>query len=71
MVFVVTFFKGVIHGVDGDFAVLVALHGVNIGFLDEKENQKETSKDADDDELGDGETFFHNAYYTICTEMFE
>ena len=40
MFFVETFFEGVIHGVDGGFAFFVAVHGIDIGFLDEEENEK-------------------------------
>lgn len=44
---VVIFFEGVIHGVDGGFAIVVAVHGVNIGFLDEEYNQEEGGKNTD------------------------
>lgn len=33
VVFVETFFKGVVDGVDGGFASIVAMHGVKFGFL--------------------------------------
>ncbi len=32
------FFQGIVHSIDSGFAIFVALHGVNIGFLNEKEN---------------------------------
>ena len=32
--FVEVFFEGVVHGVDGSLAGVVALHGVEVGFLD-------------------------------------
>lgn len=32
--FVEAFFESVVHGVDGGFAIVVAAHGVEIGFLD-------------------------------------
>lgn len=40
VVFVETFFKCVIHGVDGGFAVFVAGHSIEIRLLDEKQNKK-------------------------------
>ncbi len=36
MVFVEIFFEGVIHGIDGGLAIVVAFHGVEVGFLNEK-----------------------------------
>lgn len=35
--FVKAFFKGVIHGVDGSFAIFVPLKSIDVGFLDEEE----------------------------------
>ena len=40
VVFVKAFFEGIVHGVNGGLAVFVALEGVEVGFLDEKENKK-------------------------------
>ena len=37
MFFVKTFFEGIIHGVDGGFAIVVAPKGIDVRFLDEKE----------------------------------
>ena len=36
--FVKAFFECVVHGIDGNFAVFVALHGIEIGFLNKKDN---------------------------------
>ena len=35
-----TFLEGVVHGIDGGFAVVVAAHGVEVGFLDEEKKKK-------------------------------
>ena len=40
MFFVEIFLEGVVHGVDGGLAVVVAAHSVKVGFLDEKEQEK-------------------------------
>lgn len=37
VVFVKTFFKGVIHGIDGSFAIFVPIKSIDVGFLDEEE----------------------------------
>ena len=39
--FIVTFLQSIVHGVDGGLAVLVALHGVDVLFLDEKEDEQQ------------------------------
>ncbi len=45
MVFdVKAFLEGIIHGVDGGFAIFVAVHGVDVGFLDKEENERERRK---------------------------
>ena len=49
--FIETFFEGIIHSIDGGFSVFVAFKGIDVGFLDEKENQKEGSKDPNDDDF--------------------
>ena len=36
MLRVETFFEGIVHGVDGSFAVFIAIESVEIGFLEEK-----------------------------------
>ena len=33
------FFESVIHSIDGGFAIVVTFEGVEIGFLDEKEQK--------------------------------
>ena len=38
--FVEAFFKGVIHGVDGGFAIFITFESVEVAFLDEEKNQK-------------------------------
>ena len=38
MIFEIAFFQGIIHGIDSDFAIFVAFHGIDVGFLDEEEN---------------------------------
>lgn len=36
----VIFFEGIIHGVDSNFAVVVAIHSIDVRLLDEENNQK-------------------------------
>ena len=48
MVFVEAFFKGVIKSIDGDFAVFVASHGINIGLLYKKKDYQKGRKHCDD-----------------------
>lgn len=43
------FFKSVIHSVDGNFAVLVTFHGIEVLFLNKKENQKKAGEKPDND----------------------
>ena len=38
---VITFFEGVVDGVDGSLAGLVALHGGDVGILDEEEDKEQ------------------------------
>ena len=40
MLFVETLLEGVVHGVDGGLAVVIAAHGVEVGFLDEEKKKK-------------------------------
>lgn len=40
VMFIEVFFKGIIHGVNGGLAVVVAAHGIEVGFLDKKEQEK-------------------------------
>ena len=66
MFFIEAFFKSVIHGIDGGFAIVVALHGVEILFLDEKEQEKKTCEGCNDNNLENGKaTFIHSYYYNI------
>ena len=51
MLGVETFLEGVVHGVDGGFALFVTVHGVEVGFLDEKENYEERRENANDNNL--------------------
>ena len=51
MFWVETFFEGIIHGVDGGFARFVALHGGDIGVLDEEENKKKSGEGDNDDKF--------------------
>ena len=37
---VIVFLQGVIHGVDSGFALVVAGHGVHVGFLDEEKDHE-------------------------------
>ena len=37
VIFVKTFFKGVIHSVDGSLAIFVSIKSIDVGFLDEEE----------------------------------
>lgn len=55
VIFVETFLEAVIESVDGGLTLLVALNRVEVGFLDEKEDEKERRKGRNDDELEDGE----------------
>ena len=45
---IVIFLQGVIHGVDGGLALVIAGHSVYVGFLDEEKDHKQGSKSADD-----------------------
>lgn len=36
-----TFLEGIIHGVDGGLATLIAVHGFDVGVLDEKEDENQ------------------------------
>jgi len=56
--FIEAFFESIVHSVDGDFAVVVAVHSVDIGLLDEEENQKERTEKSDDDKFDNGKAFF-------------
>lgn len=38
MSLVKAFLEGIIHGVDGGFAIFVAFESVKVGFLNEEEN---------------------------------
>ena len=40
VLFVIAFLESVVHGVDGGLAVFVALHGIEVCFLDKEENKK-------------------------------
>lgn len=51
MLFVEVFFESIVHGVDGDFAIFVALHGVDIRFLDEENKQQKCHKAGNDDDF--------------------
>ena len=51
MLGVETFLEGVVHGVDGGFALFVTVHGVEVGFLDEKENYEKRRENANDNNL--------------------
>lgn len=62
---VIVFFERVIHGVDGGLAVVVAIHGVDIGFLDEENYHEQGGKSADDHEFDKSETFFSVHSYII------
>lgn len=46
-----TFFEGVIHGVDGGFAVVVTGHGIDVLFLEEKEDKEKGGKKDDNEEF--------------------
>lgn len=41
VVFVKAFLEGVVDGVDSGFAGFVAIESINVGFLNEKDNEKE------------------------------
>ena len=45
---VIIFLQGVIHGVDSGFALIVAGHGVHVGFLDEEKDHEQSGEGADD-----------------------
>ena len=51
VLFVEAFFESIVHGVDGDFAIFVALHGVDIRFLDEENKQQKCHKAGNDDDF--------------------
>lgn len=38
------FFESVVHGVDGDFSLIVTVHGVDVLFLEEEEGKEECGK---------------------------
>ena len=62
-----TFLQGIVHGVDGGLAGFVAVHGVDVLLLYEKENEKKGGKNADDDYFENSKAFFsiHGIYYSI------
>ena len=49
MFLIEAFFECVIHGIDSGLAFFIAIHCINIGFLNEKENEKKGDKNSDDD----------------------
>ena len=51
MLFIEAFLESVIHCIDGGLALLVAIHGVDIGFLDKEKNQKQRGKDGNNSNL--------------------
>lgn len=55
---VVAFFERVEYGVDGDFALLVAIHGINVDLLKKEEDDKNANEDNADDEFENCEAFF-------------
>ena len=48
MFFVEAFFECVIHGIDSGFAFFIAIHSIDIGFLNEKENEEKGDKNSND-----------------------
>lgn len=58
MVLEETFFESVIHGIDSGFAGFVAVHGVDVGFLNEEDDDEEGNEGANDDNFEKGETLF-------------
>ena len=48
---VVVFLQGVIHGVDGGLALVIAGHGVHVGFLDEEKDHEQSGECTDDHEF--------------------
>ena len=52
------FFESVIHGIDGGFTGFVAVHGVDIGFLNEKDDDEQGSENTDNSDFEKGETLF-------------
>lgn len=71
VIFVEAFFECVIHGVDCGFSVFITLESVEIGLLDEKEEEKQTDKGSYDNKFDNGETFFvsHVFYYNIFCDI--
>lgn len=51
VLFVEAFFESIVHGVNGSFSVFVTFESVNVGFLDEKEDKKESGECSDDDDF--------------------
>lgn len=58
MVGVEAFFEGVVHGIDGNLAGFVSGECVEVGLLDEEKDDKEGSKNANDNNLNNCEAFF-------------
>ena len=58
MIFVEAFLECVIHGIDGGLALLIATHGIDVGFLNEKENKEKRCKSCDNDDFDYGKAFF-------------
>lgn len=50
-----TFFEGVKHGVDSNFALFVTLHGVDVEFLGEKNEKEEGGEGYDDEKFENSE----------------
>lgn len=48
MVFIETLFKSIIKSIDGDFAIFVASHGIDIGLLYKKKNYQKGREYCDD-----------------------
>ena len=65
MFFVEIFLEGIIHSIDGGFSLLIAIHGVNIGFLDEEYNKKEAGKSANDNYFENSKTLFLVHFFII------
>ena len=51
---IIVFLEGIVHGVDGGFALVIARHGGDVGLLDEEENDEQGGEGADDGELENG-----------------
>lgn len=59
------FFESIIHGVDGGLAVLIAIHGFDVGVLDEKEDKNKRGEGCHDDNFENGEALFFVHRYII------